>query len=244
MSGAGLNRQNDEALRKNRQVIELPDSMMFMAAVMKILGMDLGFIRAQETNASVLGSGEEIPMWSYSAVEYLMGLDMAGWRVLELGSGASTVFFSKRVQSVKAIETNAEWAGRLRAMALAGTEIIDSAPEAIPEAMRALEGTFDLISIDPSANRYACARAATQLLKPGGLIVLDNSEWYPNTSEYLRSSDLIEVDFHDFRPQHHYRTTTSFYLSSGFRPVPRQGHLPLVPIGGKSVDNNNWDQRI
>jgi hypothetical protein len=61
----------------------------------------------------------------------------------------------------------------------------------------------------------------------------------------LREADLIQVDFHDFRPGHHFRCTTSLFLHREFRPKPNSSRLPLVPIGGKDVAaTNRWDLPI
>jgi hypothetical protein len=59
----------------------------------------------------------------------------------------------------------------------------------------------------------------------------------------LRAADLIQVDYHDFRPLHHFRCTTSIFLHRDFRPKPKSSRLPLVPIGGKDLaDTNQWDR--
>jgi hypothetical protein len=79
-------------------------------------------------------------------------------------------------------------------------------------------------------------------LRPGGFIILDNSEWYPNTAEYLRSLDLIEVDMFDFRALRHYRTATSLFLHPDFRPRPLAKRMPAVPIGGRGIPIQGWDK--
>jgi hypothetical protein len=80
------------------------------------------------------------------------------------------------------------------------------------------------------------------VLRPGGFVILDNSDWFPNAARVLREADLIQVDFHDFRPQHHYRCTTSLFMHPDYRPKPKTTRLPLVPIGGKDVaESNQWD---
>ena len=70
--------------------------------------------------------------------------------------------------------------------------------------------------------------------------------WSPgvtNTTALLRAADLIQVDFHDFRPMRWYRCATSLFLHKDFRPRPRYGRLPLPLIGGKDIAAvNEWDQ--
>ena len=109
----------------------------------------------------------------------------------------------------------------------------------LPDAAVLLASAMEILS---TALGFNLARSAVKILKPGGFIVLDNSDWYPNAARVLREADLIQVDFHDFRPQHHYRCTTSLFMHHAFRPKPRSPRLPLAPIGGKDVAATNaWD---
>lgn len=114
----------------------------------------------------------------------------------------------------------------------------------MPRKMATLQRTYQFIAIDPGENRYACAKAAIPMLSDDGFIVLDNSEWYANTTALLRGADLIQIDFHDFRPVHHHRTTTSLFVKRNFRPKPLGPIMPLTPIGGRVVDINNWDRPV
>jgi predicted O-methyltransferase YrrM len=112
----------------------------------------------------------------------------------------------------------------------------------VAQDMLKLGRKFDAIIIDSAANRLHLAQSAVRVLKPGGFIILDNSDWFPNAARVLREADLIQVDFHDFRPQHHYRCTTSLFMHATFRPKLKSSRLPLVPIGGKDVAATNaWD---
>ncbi len=227
--------------RKQLNALELTQAEAFTACVTKVLREDLGYRVSVETDLPQLGNGEPIPMWSYSIVEYLMGIDLRDVDCLELGGGQSTLFLAKRCKSVTVIENNQAWMSKLVARNTPGVSAQFAQPGTMPQLMATLQRQFQFISIDPGENRYACAKAAIPLLSDDGLIVLDNSEWYANTAAYLRSADLIQVDFHDFRPVHHYRTTTSLFLKPNFRPKPLGATLPLTPIGGRVVDVNNWD---
>ena len=190
---------------------------------MHILSEGLGFRKSLEQNVCMLGDDRVIPMMSYGLIEYLMGLDLSSCEVLELGGGHSTEFWAGRVRSVVTLESDSGWADVLKSKALANVEV-------------------RTITVDISGNRYRCAKAALQVLRPGGFVLPDNADWYPNTTALLRAADLIEVDFHDFRPLRWYRCSTSLFLHKEFRARPRHGRLPLPLIGGKDIaDSNQWD---
>jgi SAM-dependent methyltransferase len=231
-----------EQIRRNFGVIEAPDSAMFLTSVTHILATGLGYRSSMDQRVCVLGDGRPIPMMSYSLIEYLLGLDLGAFEVLELGGGSSTPFWASRTRAVLSLETDAEWLKILQARRMPNLDARLSTPDTLVRDMAGLGRRFDAIVIDAAANRLKLAEQAAALLKPGGFVILDNSDWYPNAAQALRTADLIQVDFHDFRPLHSFRCTSSLFLHPAFRPKPLAGRLPLVPIGGKDVAaTNRWD---
>jgi hypothetical protein len=221
----------------------MPDTEMFLASVVHILTNMSGYKVSSERRTCVLGDGRAVPMMSYGLVEYLLGLDLSSFEVLELGGGGSTVFWAGRAKSVLTLETNAEWVKALQMQRLPNVEARLSTPDTLSSDVLALGRKFHAIVIDLAANRCRLAQRAIEILQPGGFVILDNSDWYPNAARALRDADLIQVDFHDFRPLHHFRCTTSLFMHREFRAKPKSGRLPLVPIGGKDLaDTNDWDK--
>jgi predicted O-methyltransferase YrrM len=232
-----------EHIKRTFNVIEAPDHVIFLASALHILADGLGYKASAERNTPVLGDGRSIPMMSYSLIEYLLGLDLTSFEVLELGGGGSTVFWASVARSVLTLETSADWIAALNARHLANVEARHCAGEELAAAVARLERRFDVIVIDCAANRFELTQCALARLSPGGFVLLDNSDWYPNAARLLRDADLIQVDFHDFRPLHSYRCTTSLFLHREFRAKPRAARLPLPPIGGKDVaETNAWDR--
>jgi len=99
------------------------------------------------------------------------------------------------------------------------------------EEITKAETFFDIIVIDGN-HRFSCAKKAIQKLSEGGMIVLDNSDWYPKTSEFLRNQDLIEIDFHGLAPINNYTWTTSIFLKRNYSFSPLTDRQPMTPIGG------------
>ncbi len=236
---------NVEQVRRSFEVIEAPDTAIFLASAMNILAAGLGYQTSLEQRASVLGDGRPIPMMSYGLIEYLLGLDLSSFDLLELGGGSSTQFWAGRTRSVLTLETSPEWMKLMQSHSVPNLDVRLSTPETLANDMAALARSFDAIVIDAAANRFQLAKNAIGMLRAGGFVILDNSDWYPNAARLLREADLIQVDFHDFRPGHHFRCTTSLFLHREFRPKPNSTRLPLVPIGGKDVAaTNRWDLPI
>lgn len=145
----------------------------------------------------------DVPWWTFEsadAVEELLH-ERPGARVLEWGSGASTVWLARRAGSVISVEHDPGWAARTRAaLAARNARNVDLrvvepraggvGPAAVRSAKRGFEGLdftayadaiddvdgdFDLVVIDGRA-REACLVRAIDRLAEGGVVVFDNVE--------------------------------------------------------------------
>jgi hypothetical protein len=139
----------------------------------------------------------DVPWWTFDASDrvarFLAARPQA--RVFEWGSGASTVWLSRRAGSVTSIEHDAEWAGIVLPV-LPGNAVVrvvepvraSGAPgETLSEkagfegldfgdyvsALDDADGSFDLVVVDGRA-RDACFHRAVSRLAPGGVLVFDN----------------------------------------------------------------------
>jgi predicted O-methyltransferase YrrM len=116
---------------------------------------------------------------------YLKPTDMA----LEFGSGRSTAWFAKRVRHLTSVEHDESWFHKVRAQLEADglrnvTYLLRTVSEEAGEKAPYVAilddyppGTFDFVLIDGHFREY-CASAALARIKPGGLLVIDNVNWY------------------------------------------------------------------
>ncbi len=147
----------------------------------------------------------DVPWWTYGAidaVEQWLDARAAPVRAFEWGSGASTIWLAKRVDSVDSVEHHRGFGEMMQAeladLASARAShveltVIEPVPSETPtvgskkEGMSGLDftdyvgridevgGSFDLIVIDGRA-REACLTAALPHLTDGGIVVFDNTQ--------------------------------------------------------------------
>lgn len=139
----------------------------------------------------------DVPWWTFSASDRVERFLAArpGARVFEWGSGASTVWLSRRAGSVTSVEHDAAWAEAVAPVlpANASVRVVPPRPASASASpvlsdkdgfegldfaayvaeVDAVPGLFDLVVVDGRA-RGACFDRAVSRLAPGGILVFDN----------------------------------------------------------------------
>lgn len=176
-------------------------------------------------------SGAPIPWYTYPATEYLGNIDFSARSVFEFGSGFSTLWWSRRAETVMSVEHDQAWyANVLTTLPSNAKTLLRQDEENYVNSIKETATEYDVIIIDGQF-RDQCARALQECLKHDGLIILDNSDWYKDTAKYIRDSmGLLQVDFHGFGPINNYTWTTSLFFSLTSKIEPLGGIQPHYSI--------------
>ena len=176
-----------------------------------------------------------IPWYTYPATEYLEQLDFSDASVFEYGSGNSTLFWAARAKHVVSVEDDRAWFQKLSEKRPPNCELIlETDLYEYPGVIGRVDGLFDVIVIDGAARgntRLKCARLAIERLRKGGMIILDNSDWLPESARVLRSAGFIEIDMAGFGPVNGYTWTTSLFLDRAYAFRPRSARQPTPSLG-------------
>lgn len=167
------------------------------------------YISSQFSSPLKLGT----PWLSYSAIEFLkcwIGGRQRDTQVLEYGSGGSTVFWRRCGCSVVAVESETEWQSfveselevrGLRAdVDMRHSELRVSSD--VEKFVSVGNGEFDIVLIDSAENeqtgpvRLRTLEFAETVVRPGGIIVLDDSWRYG----LLRGRFSTQIDFRGLGP--------------------------------------------
>jgi predicted O-methyltransferase YrrM len=144
------------------------------------------------------GETPERPWIVPAAVGWLRRRIRSDWSVLELGAGRSTPWFARRAGRVLSFEDNEFWAGqtrsRLRELGLENVELRHlPVDEFAAEVDELPEEDFDLLVVDfleaPTVTRIDVLKPAMTRVRPGGLLLLDDSD----RPGYAEAFDLLEA---------------------------------------------------
>lgn len=135
-------------------------------------------VRSRGANALERG----VPWLPYRTIEALEPLARNA-RVFEYGGGGSTVWFAERAAQVVTVEHDRAWLEALRTalsesanVELLQADVDDDGPTGYVSAIdRFDDEQFDIVLVD-GRRRMACLQRARARVRPGGVLVLDDSD--------------------------------------------------------------------
>ena len=168
----------------------------------------------------------ELPWFAYAAIDFLNTYLDREMRAFEFGSGGSTLFFAQYCKSVTGVEDNAHWreivAARLARRGVRNVDLrhvpvafITEEAFAASDYLQAVrQSVFDVIVVDGSEwtdnVRPICFRAAEGQIKPGGMIVVDDS-WRYRQLRQMNRAQRFEI-FESVGPARFGVTSTDVYF--------------------------------
>jgi predicted O-methyltransferase YrrM len=162
-----------------------------------------------------------IPWMTYASIDFLGQCISNKSRVLEFGSGNSTIWWLRRGNSVVSLETNPSWSERIHAQIVEkgwqDRSELHLVSEISPlELSKFKDASFDLIVNDGDGDRVEIITEIQRLLSPKGVLVWDNSD----RSEYFDGKKiLLDAGFHELKftgmgPINAYSWITSIFYRS------------------------------
>jgi hypothetical protein len=175
-----------------------------------------GWYRSFKAKESIDKYGNPIPWNTYSFIKFIEPRLKPHFNVFEYGCGNSTLWYAKRVKSIKSVEHDKKWLEIINKKIPGNCTIIFH--ELIEDgeyAKKILEDNifYNIVIID-GRDRNNCAKYSVKKLADNGVIVFDNT----HISEYNQSINALaqdgfkRLDFTGSQPiVAHGNTTTIFY---------------------------------
>jgi hypothetical protein len=140
---------------------------------------DVPVVLWQAIRRRVSGRRPDLPWIPYPVIRRLKTIVQPTWRVIETGSGYSTVWLARRVRSVRSTESDWGWYQRIQE-ALGRPSNVDyryvdmsQKPHEYWTISAEDERSFDLAIVD-GLYRDECIQSALRAVRAGGYIYLDN----------------------------------------------------------------------
>lgn len=115
------------------------------------------------------------PWLTEAAIEFLESYLSSDMHVLEFGAGASSIWLVSRCWRLTTIEHDIKWLNVAAAgITVEWRSVLHELPYYSVCDTRQ-DDTYDLVLVD-GRNRVDCAAAALRLIKPGGILMVDNTE--------------------------------------------------------------------
>ena len=185
--------------------------------------------RHQSDSRNFLGP---IPWWSYACTHFLDQVVPIEATILEIGGGASSLWWLERGNRVTTFESDHKWATQIKARTSFFEDrhnlLIFEKPEEITEH---LEGqVFDVTVNDGSVDRNICSQILMKHQKIDGLMVWDNSD----RIEYLSGLDELKLqgwkplDFFGLGPINAFASQTTIFTQSAILPHGRTSEFKTI----------------
>ena len=126
-----------------------------------------------------------VPFLVLDAIRRLEDIVRPGMRVLEIGGGNSTLWFLEKGAIVTTFEHDANWAAEIQRAAGADAKLsltVAMGQQAVDLIDKLPDQSFDLSLVDSTGHipSALCMPSVRRKLKPGGWMVLDNSDMPAN----------------------------------------------------------------
>lgn len=220
------------------------NSEIYLQKIGKIIAEDYGFAKAAEVGFPVDKNGNALPLYTYPAIEYLSSLDFENKKIFEFGSGQSTLYWLGSGANVTSVESDEKWVKKLsedlEKFKNHHQYIYEKTDDGyINSILKFPDSYFDVIVIDGIPSRYLCAKNVISKVKKDGMVILDNSDWYPRTAAFLKENlNFIQVDFYGLRPSRDNAAVTSIFFSRESNFKTKSGKQPEYAIGGKEKNSS------
>lgn len=175
-----------------------------------------GWFKSFNSKKSVDKNGEPIPWCTYAFIKFIEPRLKKTFDVFEYGCGSSSLWYAKKVNSIKSVENDEQWFKSVSNKLPNNAKVVlkqqiedgDYAKEVLNDSKN-----YHIIIID-GRDRNNCAKYSINKLTEDGIIVYDNTQ----LSEYQQSINLLltngfkKIDFIGISPiVPHNNTTTIFY---------------------------------
>ncbi|MDC0400335.1 tetratricopeptide repeat protein [Alphaproteobacteria bacterium] len=235
-------------LNKNKHLYPVNEQGLSKKTVFKVLGNETNFYQnylkdvgvfASKANNVVNGHGLPIPKLTNTFLHWFETQSWNESRLLELGSGNSTLYFAKFFKTVTSFETDQKWYEKILTTLPINAKIFK-----VTSILESLENVvlddFDVILIDAAENRAKLSRFLNKA-SYNGLVFFDNAEWYRKSIAIFCQDQFCEIPFFGIKPTEGNISCTSILAPASKITAFFNYRWASLPNLTKSLKGNAWD---
>lgn len=186
---------------------------------LQLTGMlkEKGWFKSFYKKQSIDKSGNPLPWYTYSFINFIEDRIQKDFEVFEYGSGNSTLWWANRVEMVDSVESDKKWFEQIKSQMPQNVNLNYEACEDNENGKYAKKvlnsgNKYNLIIVD-GKDRNNCIHYSISALKNNGVIILDNSnrEIYQSAFEELKANDFKRIDFYGVSPIVPFESATSIF---------------------------------
>lgn len=150
-----------------------------------------GWLKSVENNRPMSPKGDPVPWMNYTIVRFLEKRIPKNALMYEYGSGASTLFWAKRISRVVSLEYEESWYEKIRREMPSNATVEFCAQDRDGQYCRNITKhnlKFDIIVVD-GRDRVNCVKRAVENLSPQGVVLLDDSD----REKYIPAFDFMRI---------------------------------------------------
>ena len=178
-----------------------------------------GWLKSFRTKQSIDKNGNPLPWCTYSYIQFIEPRLTNAMDVFEFGCGNSTLWFARKVRSVRSVDHDKHWVEKISPQLPHNASIVykelNEGGEYSNE-VRSQKKNYHIIVID-GRDRNNCVLNSMNSLTSDGVIVFDNSQLpeYSSSLNYLTEQGFRRLDFYGLLPiVPTENCTTIFYRSN------------------------------
>lgn len=180
---------------------------------------DDGWFESFNTKKSIDKDGNPIPWCTYPFIKFIEPRLKKDFKVFEYGSGNSTLWYSKRVDEITAVENDLDWYKNVSSSIPANANIIYSdlnyEDGEYSQQVTKTGKKYNIIIID-GRDRVNCIKHSINSLTDDGVIVFDNSNLakYSEGNRFLITKGFNKIDFWGLSPVTGHNNCTSIFYKN------------------------------
>lgn len=175
---------------------------------------ETGWIESIRQQQPVDQDGKPLPWMTLPFIHFLDSRLTSSMTIFEFGSGNSTKYFRRKVDSVRSIEHDPAWFERLQNDDIRGIIEFQPLDEADRYEKKAVASgkQYHIIVVD-GRRRVRCIINSISALRSDGVMVLDDSEReeYAEGVQFLHQHGFKRLDFWGMAPGMHDNKCTSLF---------------------------------